>query len=119
MRGAVKTEILPGLRPEFQGDSHQMSNKPPNMLNMAKNRIWPSENCSSCVKVRRQPAGEIKGNNPSITSTMAVANQNVSLFKVYFFPGPAAPPPLRKTLKNSDEAGSSTITSLLLLKLAL
>ncbi len=37
----------------------------------------------------------------------------------YFLTGAEPEPPLRKTLKNSLEEGSSTITSLLLAKLVL
>src|SRR6218665_3855030 len=100
MGGAVKTEILPGLGPGFQGVSHQISTRPPNTLNIAKKRICPSLNCSSCVKVRRQPEGDRKGKRPSITRTKANASQRVSLSKAYFLLEPPADPPLRKTLKN-------------------
>lgn len=109
--------ILPVLTPRFQGASHQISSRPTNMLNRPKKRICPSLSCSSCANIRRHPAGEAKGNRPSMTSTRAIASQIVSPSKIYFL-APAALPP-RKTLKNSDEDGSTTITSLLLLKLAL
>ncbi len=90
------------------------------MLHIAKKRICPSLSCSSCAKVRRQAAGDRNGNRPSTTSTKASASQMVSLSKVYFFDeAPPAEPPLRKTLKNSDPAGSSTMTSLLFAKEAL
>lgn len=70
--------------------------------------------------MRRQSAGDTKGNKPSITRTSANASQSVSLSKPYFLAG-AAPPgaPPRIALKNSDDAGSSTITSPFLEKLAL
>jgi len=94
------------------------------MLAMATARICPSVSCSSCANMRRQPAGEAKGNSPSITSTKAIAIHRESLsmrWPAYFLAGALLPPvpPLRKTLKNSLLAGSSTITSLLLAKLAL
>ncbi len=86
------------------------------MLARAKERIWPSLSCNNWANILRQPSGETKGNKPSITSTSPKASQSVSLSKIYFFAaGAAAPgPPLRNTLKNSDDEGSSTITSLLL-----
>jgi len=93
------------------------------MLRSAKKRICPSRSVNSCVNMRRQPSGEANGNKPSMTSTKASASQIVSLLKAYFlayflgFAAGAAPP--RNTLKNSDELGSTTITSLLPLKLAL
>jgi hypothetical protein len=117
--GGVKTVILPVLKAGFQGASNQISSKPLEMLARAKNRICPSLNCKSWANMRRQASGDKKGKRPSITSTRASAIQTVSLLKRYFFAGPTVEPPLRKTLKNSDEAGSSTITSLLLAKLAL
>lgn len=116
---AVKTAILPGLGPAFQGNSHQISNKPAKMLAKPKKRICPSCNCSSWVNMRRQPAGERKGNSPSTTSTKASATHRVSALKIYFLGAVAPLPPLRNTLKNSDDEGSSTITSLLLAKLDL
>jgi hypothetical protein len=93
------------------------------MLPMAKKRIWPSFNCNAWLHMRRHALGESSGKSPSITSTKASASQNVSLLKTYFLAyflaGATAEPPPRNTLKNSDDAGSSTMTSLLLLKLAL
>ena len=89
------------------------------MLISPKKRTCPSRNCRICWNMRRQPAGERKGKRPSITRTRATAVQKLSLFKVYFLAGTGAGPLLpRSTLKNSDE-GSSTITSLFLLKLVL
>ena len=88
------------------------------MLHRPKNRTWPSGNCNTCVNMRRQPPGERNGNNPSITSTRASACQIVVPSKGYFFAGAAVPMP-RIARKKSDEAGSSTITSPFLLKLAL
>ena len=90
------------------------------MLHSPKNLSWPSRNCSSRRKARRQPPGETNGNSPSSTSTSPSATQNVSPFKAYFFAGawPMAPLP-RNALKNSVPAGSSTITSPFLLKVAL
>lgn len=70
--------------------------------------------------MRRQPDGDRKGNNPSITNTSANASQNVLLSKPYFLAGGGsgtAPP--RIALKNSEVDGSSTITSLFLAKLTL
>ena len=92
------------------------------MLHKPKNRICPS--CSSRMRanVRRQAPGEMNGIRPSKTSTRANAAQRVSLSKAYFFAagagvaGEALP---LKTLKKSEPDGSSTITSLFLLKLAL
>lgn len=89
------------------------------MLSSAKNRICPSVSKSSCWNILRQPAGDAKGKTPSMTSTIAMASQSVSLLKVYFLEGATELPPPLNTLKNSDDEGSTTITSLLLLKLAL
>jgi len=88
------------------------------MLHRPKNRIWPSLNCRICENMRRQPPGERKGNRPSITKTRAMASQKESLSTLYFF-APAGVPCPRNTLKNSEDDGSSTITSLFLLKLVL
>ena len=68
--------------------------------------------------MRRQPPGERKGNRPSITKTRAMASQKESPSTLYFFAAADAAEP-RKTLKNSEDDGSSTITSLFLEKLAL
>ena len=69
--------------------------------------------------MRRQPAGDTKGNNPSNTSTNARASHNESDMAT---PGPHLPAGatelLRIERKKSDE-GSTTITSVLLAKLAL
>ena len=116
---AVKNAILPGLDPVIQDPSHQISNKPLEMLAAAKKRICPSVICSNWANMRRQAAGDANGKRPSRMSTRASASQRESLSKTYFLPVPTVEPPLRNTLKNSDEAGSSTITSLLLAKLAL
>ena len=89
------------------------------MLNKAKNRICPSLSVSNWVNILRHPSGEAKGKSPSITNTSAIAIQMESLLKIYFFALPTGATPPRKTLKNSEDDGSSTITSLLLLKLAL
>lgn len=89
------------------------------MLRSPKKRIWPSRSASSCVNMRRHPSGEANGNRPSMTSTSASASQIVSLLKAYFLGVAVGAEPPRNTLKNSEELGSSTITSLLPLKLAL
>ena len=93
------------------------------MLLSPKKRIWPSLKTKSCSNMRRHRKGEIKGSSPSITNTSARACQSVLLSKTdYFLVGAAALLLLlfepRMALKKSDE-GSSTITSLFLLKLAL
>jgi len=94
------------------------------MLHNPKNRICPSLICMICVNMRRHPPGAMKGNRPSMTSTRAKAAQNVSLSTVcagcgYFLAGVAGAMLLpRNALKNSDD-GSTTMTSLFLLKLAL
>ncbi len=88
------------------------------MLHSPKKRICPSCNCRICANIRRQAVGDRNGNRPSITRTRARACQNVSLLKPYFLEGVAVVLP-RNTLKNSEEEGSSTITSPFLLKLAL
>ena len=111
--------ILPGLSPGSQGVTHQIITKPPRMLNRAKKRICPSLSVSSWENIRRHPSGDANGNTPSMTSTKAIASQMVSLLKAYFLEVPAGAMPPRNTLKNSEDEGSSTITSLLLLKLAL
>ena len=87
------------------------------MLHKPKKRTWPSCNCRICWNMRRHPAGEIKGNRPSMTSTKASASQNVSLSKFYFTGAGSEPP--RRALKKSDDDGSRTIRSLFLLKLVL
>ena len=118
--GAIKTVILPGLAPGFQGAIHQIIARPPKMLNTAKNRICPSLSNSNWANILRQPAGETNGNSPSMTRTRAMANQIESLLKMdYFLVLAAGATPPRNTLKNSDEDGSSTMTSLLFVKLAL
>lgn len=89
------------------------------MLNRAKKRICPSVNASNWLNMRRHPAGETNGNRPSMTNTKAMAKQIVSLLKIYFFGLTVGATPPRNTLKNSEDDGSSTITSLLPLKLAL
>ncbi len=89
------------------------------MLHRPKKRIWPSCICNICWNIRRQPAGERKGNSPSITSTNASASQNVLPSKPYFFGIGAGVVLPRIALKNSEEEGSSTIKSLFLVKLAL
>ena len=93
------------------------------MLINPKNRICPSVICMICANMRRQPPGEMNGISPSMTSTRAQAVQKVSLSKrvvqAYFLAALSTAPLPRNTLKNSDDAGSITITSLFLLKLAL
>ena len=73
--------------------------------------------------MRRQPLGDMRGSSPSITSSRASAFQRMLPSKmIYFLPGAAAVPLLlpepRMALKKSDD-GSTTMTSLFLLKLAL
>jgi len=89
------------------------------MLHKPKKRSWPLRSSSTLVKVRRQPPGDRNGKRPSNTSTKPSAIQKVSLSKAYFFVGAAVAPLLRNALKNSELAGSSTITSAFLLKVAL
>ena len=96
---AIKTVILPGLTLEFQSMSHQIIIKPPTMLSSPKNRICPSRSASSWVNMRRHPSGEVNGNKPSMTSTMARASQIVSLLKAYFLELAAGAEPPRNTLK--------------------
>ena len=89
------------------------------MLHKPKKRSWPLRSSITLAKVRRQPPGERKGKRPSNTSTRPSAIQKVSLSKAYFFAGAAVAPLPRNALKNSELAGSSTITSAFLLKVAL
>ena len=89
------------------------------MLHSPKKRTCPSCICSTRRKVRRQPPGDRKGKRPSSTSTRPSAIQIVSLSKAYFFAAGAVAPLPRNALKNSVLAGSSTITSAFLLKVAL
>jgi hypothetical protein len=92
------------------------------MLHIPKKRNCPSLSRSTCMNIRRQPAGDRNGNMPSITRTRARASQNESLSNFYFLPwvGVAAGVELpRKTLKNSEDDGSTTSRSLFLPKLAL
>ena len=89
------------------------------MLHRPKKRIWPLLILRIFSNMRRQPAGEKNGSRPSITSRQAKASQNVLLSKAnYFLAGAVPAPEPRMALKKSDD-GSSTITSLFLLKLAL
>jgi hypothetical protein len=73
--------------------------------------------------MRRHPVGDNPGNSPSITRTKASASQKVSSLKTYFFgvaaAGTAGPTLPRNTLKNSEDDGSTTITSLFFPRLAL
>lgn len=92
---------------------------------MPTNRICPSRKANIWTNIRRHRSGEENGSNPSTISTKASASQIVSLVKIYFFLFAAGavdvadPTPPRNTLKNSEDAGSSTTTSLLLLNAAL
>ena len=72
-------------------------------------------------RIQVQPPGDRKGKRPSISRTRAKANQKTSLLKRYFLEeaGPVGPALPRNTLKNSEDDGSTTMTSLFLLKLAL
>ena len=93
-------------------------------LHRPKKRICPSLSASNCSNTRRHRMGDKKGNNPSMTSSRASAIQRLlpSSTTAYFFAGAAAAlaplPDPRMDLKKSLE-GSSTITSLFLLKLDL
>ena len=94
------------------------------MLSKPKKRICPSVSCKIWLNMRRQLAGARKGNRPSISRTRASAIQRLvksTRLTCYFFvaeePAGAWVVP-RKIRKKSDDAGSSTITSLFLLKLA-
>lgn len=90
------------------------------MLASPKKRSCPSCIVSNRSNVRRQPWGESNGNRPSKTSMRASAAHSRSLSKSYFRPaGAGAGAEPRNDLKNSDADGSSTTTSLFLLKLAL
>ncbi len=91
------------------------------MLHIPKKRSCPSLSLMIWTNIRRQPAGDKNGKMPSSSSTRASASQNVSLSKGYFLDcvGAAAAGLPRKILKNSEEEGSSTMTSLFLPKLAL
>jgi hypothetical protein len=95
------------------------------MLQSPKKRSWPSRNCMSCPKPRRQPPGDTKGRMPSITRTSASALQKISALTTTNPAAdqrrgalPAGVPALCMARKKSDD-GSSTITSLFLLKLCL
>ena len=93
------------------------------MLDSPINRICPSLICVARSNTRRQPAGLMKGNNPSTTNINANAPSSKSprpgaAAKAYFLgdvaAGVVALP--RKAWKNSLP-GSTTITSDLLRKL--
>ena len=86
-------------------------------MNRPKKRIWPSCICINCSKRRRQRSGATMGMRPSKISIRPKASSQAS-DKTYFRAGAADTPP-RMTLKNSELAGSSTITSLFLAKLVL
>ena len=102
-------------------DSSQTITRPVRMLQSPKKRIWPSCNSSSCANMRFQPPGDTKGKIPSKISTSDSASQNVSLMsKSYFLVAGAAGVVLpRMALKNSEDAGSSTMMSPFLLRLPL
>lgn len=87
------------------------------MLHRPKKRTCPSLKRMTWLNTRRQPEGDRNGKRPSITRTRAMASQKVSPSTRYFLTAAGAWP--RNTLKNSELLGSSTITSLFLLKLAL
>lgn len=86
-------------------------------MNNPMNRICPSSNKRICWKIFRQLLGANKGKRPSRISMKPNANKRVCN-KAYFREVEPAPE-LRMALKNSELLGSSTITSLLLAKLAL
>ncbi len=91
------------------------------MLQSPKNRICPLLRPRIFSNMRRQPLGDMRGSSPSITSSRASAFQRMLPSKmIYFLPGAAAVllPEPRMALKKSDD-GSTTMTSLFLLKLAL
>ena len=96
---------------------NQTTTRPINTMSMPKNRICPSWSWSICSKRPRQRRGEIMGNKPSRISIRPKASRRVSS-KIYFRAGAPLGVP-RMPLKNSELPGSSTITSPLLLKLAL
>lgn len=83
-----------------------------------KNRICPSWSFKSCSNRLRQRKGESMGIKPSRMSMRPSANRRVWL-KIYFLGEVPAPAGLRMALKKSELAGSSTITSDLLAKVAL
>lgn len=91
------------------------------MLTRPKKRNWPSCKVSSRANVRRHPCGEMNGSSPSNTSIRANAAQSRSLSKRYFRAAgdAAAAPAPRNDLKKSEADGSSTTTSVFLLKLDL
>ena len=86
-------------------------------MNTPKKRICPSSSRSICSKSPRHRRGDNMGINPSRMSIRPNAIRRVSI-KVYFL-GADPVPELRMPLKNSELAGSRTITSLLLAKLVL
>jgi len=94
--------------------------KPAAMLHSPKKRIWPLPSVRICSNMRRQPPGEMKGNKPSMTSIRASASQKVlPSTPAYFLAGAVLPVPGPRIALKKSEDGSSTITSLFLLKLAL
>ena len=115
--------ILPGEICSFCHDSHQISATPAIKLHSPKKRSCPSLSWSTCKKVLRHVAGDTKGMKPSTINTSAIASQNVELSKpqsAYFLTlaGAAGTDP-RSALKNSELAGSTTMTSLFFEKLTL
>ena len=79
--------------------------------------------CVSFSKLLRQPSGDAKGSSPSITNTSAKALQKTCALnggcRNQRLAGAVLVPEPRKARKNSDDAGSTTSTSLFLLKLCL
>jgi len=112
----VKTLILPAAERRFPHNSIQAINRPARTLHKPKKRTCPSCNCSICRNMRRHLAGDRKGNKPSSTSTSASASQKTSaVSNSYFFTAGRGATPPRNALKNSEDAGSRTITSPFLL----
>ena len=86
-------------------------------MDMPKKRICPSSSFNNFSKRLRHRDGAIMGIKPSRMSIRPTAKRRVSS-TAYFRAGALLGVP-RMPLKNSELPGSSTITSLLLLKLDL
>lgn len=85
------------------------------MLTSPMKRIWPSLRARMRLKTSRQRAGLIRGISPSMTNTSASA---VSSSFTYLRAGAALPEPEPRMALKKSLPGSTTITSLFLLKLA-
>jgi hypothetical protein len=114
----AKTEFAMNAPVRLGQVNNQMTAKPSITMTMPKNRICPSWSLIICSNKLFQSRGKSMGIMPSSTSIKPKAKSSDANKKYHFLAGALAGVP-RMPLKNSELPGSSTITSLLLLKLDL